>query len=83
MHRYPVRYKVAKWSFSYSHLTEEERQYMESLFPDAPNFTFHHPSKVDARKLITSNCYRSKFSISWFNADKGLWSGYGFHIIEC
>ena len=26
MHRFVVRYKVASWSFSYSHLTEEEKE---------------------------------------------------------
>ena len=83
MHRYPVRYKVAKWSFSYSHLTEEERQYMENLFPDAPSFAFGHPKRDNARTTEITQCYRSKYAISWFNADKGLWSGYGFHIIEC
>ena len=31
MHRIPVRYKVPVWSFSYSHLTEAEKQYMENL----------------------------------------------------
>ena len=31
MHRIPVRYKVVSWAFTYEHLTEEEKQYMENL----------------------------------------------------
>ena len=83
MHRVVVRYKVGSWAFSYSHLTEEEKQYMESLFPDAPTFTFKHPSRLDTSVLKNTTCYRSKYSLSWKNARTGLWSGYGFSIIEC
>ena len=83
MHRIPVRYKVASWVFSYDHLTEEEKQYMESLFPDSPDFTFTHPSRKDAAVSENSRAYRSKYAISWKNARTGLWSNYGFTIIEC
>ena len=83
MHRIPVRYKVASWSFSYDHLTEEERQYMESIFPDSADFSFAHPSRQDASVPVTSRAYRSKYGISWKNARTGLWSGYSFNIIEC
>lgn len=83
MHRIPVRYKVGSWSFSYSHLTEEEKQYMESLFPDSAEFHFTHPDRVDASVAVTSLAYRSKYSISWKNARTGLWNNYGFHIIAC
>ena len=83
MHRVVVRYKVASWSFSYSHLTEEEKRYMESLFPDTPTFTFTHPDRLDASKTVTTECYRSKYGIAWKNASTGLWSGYAFNIISC
>ena len=83
MHRIPVRYKVSSWSFSYDHLTEAEKQYMESLFPDAASFEFTHPDRVDSSILTTTQAYRSKYSISWKNAITGTWSGYGFNIIEC
>ncbi len=83
MHRIPVRYKVASWSFSYDHLTEEEKQYMESIFPDAADFQFTHPSRLDSSVLTVSRAYRSKYSISWKNARTGLWCNYGFNIIEC
>ena len=83
MHRIVVRYKVPSWSFSYSHLTEEEKQYMESLFPDEPTFQFLHPSRKNGEEYETTECYRSKYGISWKNARTGLWSGYSFNIIAC
>ncbi|MBO5317052.1 MAG: hypothetical protein J6A74_01255 [Oscillospiraceae bacterium] len=83
MHRIPVRYKVGSWTFSYSHLTEQERQYMESLFPDAPEFEFSHPDRLDSTKQVSCTAYRSKYSISWKNARTGLWSNYAFTIIQC
>lgn len=82
MHRDVVRYKVPYWNFSYSALTEEERQYMENLFPDASAFTFTHPGRLDGAPT-QSECYRSKYGISWQNARTGLWSGYSFRIIAC
>lgn len=83
MHRIVARYKVGSWGFSYAHLTEAEKQYMESLFPDSETFAFTHPSRLDASVAETATCYRSKYGISWKNAKTGLWSGYSFHIIEC
>ena len=83
MHRQVLRYKVPAWSFSYSYLTEEERQYMESLFPKAPTFTFTFPSVEDATKSQKMQCYRSKYGISWKSARTGLWMGYSFQIIGC
>lgn len=83
MHRIPVRFKVGSWSFSYSHLTEEEKRYMENLFPESATFYFTHPDRIDASVSVTSQAYRSKYSISWKNARTGLWSGYSFNIIEC
>lgn len=83
MHRMVLRYKVGKWSFSYETLTEEERQYMEGLFPNAPTFTFTCPDRTDSEKTATFTCYRSKVGFSWFNAKEGLWKNYKFNIIEC
>lgn len=83
MHRYLVRSKVASWSFTYSHLTEEEKNYMESLFGEKADFVFTHPDRVDAGKAVTCQAYRSKYSICWKNAKTGLWSNYSFQIIEC
>ena len=83
MHRIPVRYKVPVWSFSYSHLTEAEKQYMENLFDDAADFDFTHPDRRDASAAVTTRAYRSKYTISWKNARTGLWCNYGFSIIGC
>ena len=83
MHRIPVRYKVGSWSFSYSYLTEEEKQYMEGLFPEAADFEFTHPDRLDASAAVVCRAYRSKYGISWRNARTGLWSNYSFNIIEC
>lgn len=82
MHRVVARYKVGSWSFSYSHLTEAERAYTEGLFPDEPTFSFAHPDRLTGEP-VESTCYRSKYSISWYNAKMGLWKNYGFNIIEC
>ena len=82
MHRIVVRRKVGTWGFTYSHLTEEERQYMEHLFSDKATFEFGHPAK-SMGLMETSTCYRSKYGISWRNARTGLWSGYSFSIIAC
>ena len=83
MHRFVVRYKVASWGFSYSHLTEEEKQYMEGLFPASATFSFGHPARQDSSQQETTTCYRSKYSLSWKNSTTGLWSNYGFQIISC
>ena len=83
MHRIPLRYKVATWGFTYAHLTEEERQYLESLFPDAPTFVFGHPGRQDASVCELTVCYRSQYGIRWRSACTGLWSGCSFNIIQC
>ena len=76
MHRFVARYKVPTWEFSYSFLTEEERRYLEGIFPAAPTFTFAHPDGEQ-------ECYRSNYAITWKNRATGLWSGYGFTVIGC
>ena len=82
MHRIVVRYKVGTWSFEFASITEEEKRYMESLFPDAPDFEFTHPDRLTGNP-VTTTCYRSKYSITWRNAKTGLWRNYKFNIIEC
>lgn len=82
-HRLVTRHKVTSWKFTYSNLTEEEKQYMEGLFPDEPTFEFAHPSRTNSTVMETTVCYRSKYCISWKNARTGLWGGCSFNIIEC
>ena len=83
MHRIMLRCKLGSWGFTYSHLTEEEKQYMESLFGSAATFSFTHPDRLDASKAVTSKCYRSGYGISWRNARTGIWNSYSFRIIAC
>lgn len=83
MHRIVIRYKVGRWSFEYAYITEEEMQYMESLFPDEPDFQFGHPSRTDSDTQVVSTCYRSKYSITWHSKKSGKWRNYKFNIIEC
>lgn len=83
MHRKAVRYKVGVWSFSYSVLTEEEKQYLENLFPDSGTFTFGHPDRKNALEMTSCEAYRSRYSLTWQNARTGLWKNCAFQIIEC
>ena len=83
MHRIVVRYKVMSGSFVFSHISEEDMRYMESLFPDAPDFDFTRPSRLDSSVSVTTRCYRSRYGISWHDARTGLWRNYKFNIIEC
>lgn len=83
MHRIVVRYKLGTWSFEYSHLTEEEKRYMEELFPEEPDFEFTHPDRRNAEKEVTCRAYRSNYGIVWHNARTGQWRNYKFNIIEC
>ena len=83
MHRTVLRHNVGCWKFTYAYLTEEEKQYMENLFPNAASFIFTHPSRCDADIATQTRCYRSRYGISWKNAKTGLWTSYSFSIIEC
>lgn len=83
MHRLVVQYKMGTWGFVYSSLTEEEKQYMEDLFPDEPDFVFTHPSRKDAAVSTETRCYRSNYGLSWLNAKTGQWKNYKFNIIAC
>ena len=82
MHRIVIRYKVGKWTICYSTITEEEKQYMESLFPDAEDFTFEHPDRIDSSKQVSCQAYRSSYPITWNNAVTGLWKNYKLVIVE-
>lgn len=83
MHRIVVQYKMGTWSFTYSHITEEEKRYIESLFPNEPDFQFTHPGRIDVSTKEVTRCYRSNYSIAWKNAITGEWRNYKFNIIAC
>lgn len=83
MHRIVVQYKMGTWTFVYSEITETDKQYMESLFPNEPDFEFTHPGRIDTYAKEKTRCYRSNYGISWHNAKDGLWKNYKFNIIAC
>lgn len=83
MHRIVIRYKMGTWSFEYSHITEEEKRYMEELFGDAPDFEFTHPDRIRSDKVVTTRAYRSNYGITWHNLRTGQHRNYKFNIIEC
>lgn len=83
MHRSQLRGKVPSWTFTYTWLTEEDKNYMEGLFGDEPTFLLTHPSRLDAGVQETTRCYRSKYGICWKSAKTGLWGNYSFTVIAC
>lgn len=82
-HRVVVRYNRGRWDFVYSHITEREKNYIESLFPAAPDFEFSHPDRLNSSKIIKTRAYRDKCNLAWKNAATGMWRNYKFSIIEC
>ena len=83
MHRQVLRYKVGKWSFEYSSLSQKEYAYMESLFAGKPYFQFTFPSLTEKNGSTTVTAYRSGFGLGWHNAQTGDFRNYKFSIIEC
>jgi len=83
MHRDVVLYKVGKWSFNYNLVTKEDYMYIESIFPDAGTFQFTRPDRRNPDVLVTTTCYRSKYSLAYFSPRRGRWKNYKFNIIEC
>ena len=81
MHRIVVRSRVATWGFNYSQLTAEEYQYMRDLFADKPDFEFTY-RKLDGT-FDTKRAYCSNESITYHNAQLGLYKNLKFNIIEC
>lgn len=81
-HDIVMDYKRAKYTFIYSAITEEEKSYMESLFPDAPTFDFTHPDRKDSSLSKTSKAKRTGYSIAYHDVIRGLWMGYKFVVQE-
>ena len=81
MHRVVLREGVKKLAVTYANLSREEYLYMESLFKGKAEF------RVDCRddngSLLSFIAYRSKHSVSIFNAKTGSYKNYSFNIIEC
>ena len=83
MHRIMVRQGVGTWGFEYTHLTDAELAYMESLFEWKAEFTFTHPTFGDSDSAETCTAYRSQFSAAWKSKVTGEWRNYKFNIIQC
>lgn len=81
MHRQVVRHRVKTWGFNYFALTKEEFYYMESLFAGKSDFTFLYRG-LDG-KLVETRAYCSNNSITYHNAELGLYKNLKFNIIEC
>lgn len=82
MHRIVLRHKLGTWSFCYSQLSEEERRYLEELFPEG-DFLFTHPDRLNAQREVTCRAYRRECVMRYHNALKGQWRDYKFEIVEC
>lgn len=83
MHRHVVRRKVGKWILDYGTITEEEKQYMENIFDGLDTFQFTRPGRIVSSTPETTECYRSKYAISWLSTASGKWKNYKIDIIEC
>ena len=83
MHRIVARYKVGTWSFEFSHITQEEYNYMLSIIPQAPSFTFTHPKQTDCDQTEDTTAYCSKYGIVWHSARTKDYRNFKFNIIEC
>ena len=83
LHRIVAQYKVATWPFNYARLTKEDKAYLDSLFPNEPDFQFTHPSRKDPSVLVTTRCYRSSYGVSWLDLRTGDYRNYNFNIIAC
>ena len=83
LHRFVVRHKVGRWSFSYAWLTDAEVQYLLGLFAGKATFAFTYPAAGTAQGTATCTAYMSRYSIAWRDARRGLWRNFKFNIIEC
>lgn len=80
LHRFVARQGVGKWDFSYGHLSQQEYDYMESLFAGKASFVFTHP---DGENSVQTIAYRSKHSIVLHRVNGGQFRDYRFSIIAC
>ncbi len=83
MHRIPVRRKVGKWAFCYSHLSGEELAYMVSCLPSGGDFAFTHPVPGSTTQTQVCRAYLSGYSVVWHGTKDGRYRDLKFNIIEC
>lgn len=80
LHRFVARESVGRWDFSYAYLSQQEYDYMESLFAGKASFVFTHPDGENSDQVIA---YRSKHSVVLHRANAGQLRNYQFSIIAC
>lgn len=83
MHRIMVRRKVGKWSFRYTHLTQEEYAYMVALLPKTGEFIFTYPCQEDCSRTESCRAYLSGYSVLWQGMKHKTYRDLKFNIIEC
>lgn len=83
MHRMVVRYKVGRWDFCYSHLTQKTYGEILALLPKSGSFTFCYPDPADPAQQKKTQAYLSRYGIVWQNAATGLYRNLKFSVIEC
>lgn len=75
MHLIPIRKRVGTWSLYYSHLNEEEYDYMTELL-ERDSFEF----SIRGKKY---RAYCSNDSVNLYNAKTGEYRDFRAKIIEC
>ena len=83
MHRHVVRKGLGVWNFTYSHMTQAEFAYLQSILPAGGTFTFRYPDPADPARSKTATAYVSRYGIHWYNARAGLYRNLKFSIIQC
>ena len=81
MHRFLLREKVHTFGLSYSLLTREEYQYMESLFAGKVNFQVKYRGIDDRPGELMA--YRTGHSVSLYDAKRGIYREMQFELQEC
>ena len=81
LHRFLLRSKVRNWSFKYTHLTQEEYNYMENLLSGKESFSFSFVDENGATDSCTAYCPSASVAIR--NIKTGIYSSYSFDVVEC
>lgn len=80
MHRIILRERVGTWNLKYSVLREYEYEYMNELFEGKPEFDLN--IRIGSKEIKTRG-YCSSVNASLHDANKGIYKGVTFSIIEC
>ncbi len=80
-HRFVLRHRLPRWSFSYSSLTAEEYAYLQSLFAGKADFAFTY--RDVSGEVRTCRAYCAGETIAYHNAKLGLYKNLKFDIEAC